>query len=100
MKKLCFALLISCAFTQVEALLPPLYQTSSEIQQMMADQQLGQKLQAGEVIEKIEKNAHGYEIITNKSRVQVVVEYEPAQRPGPAHFRFHFGNPTSLPVKS
>ncbi len=97
MKKLAFTLLTALIVMQAEALLPPLYQTSSEIQAIMANEQLGQKLQSGEVIEKIEKNEQGYEITTNKSRLQVKVTYAPIQHPGPAQYRLSFSNSVSLP---
>jgi hypothetical protein len=96
MKKLGMILLASLAVIQAEALLPPLYQTAAEIRSIVSSEQLGQKLQSGEVIEKIEKNDQGYEITTNQHQIQVEVEYEPAQRPGPAHFRLHFGEPHPL----
>ena len=96
MKIFALILLASLGGMQAEALLPPLYQTSSEIKAIMADEQLGQKLQAGEVIEKIEKNDKGYEITTNKSHLQVNVMNETAQRPGPTHYKLQFGEPTPL----
>lgn len=90
-----YALAIVAAFVigQVEAALPPLYQTSKEIVSIMTDDQLGKKLQSGEVIEKIEKNEDGYEISTNKNKVQVKVVYQPAERPGPARYHLVFENP-------
>lgn len=97
MKKLRFTILAALMMTlQVEAILPPLYQTSSEIKAMMEDIQLGQKLQSGEVIEKIEKNEQGYLIVTNKSQLQVKVIYQPSQGPGPAHYKLYFDDSTPL----
>ena len=96
MKKLSLFLLALCLIFQVEAILPPLYETSSVIQQILRDDQLGKTLQSGEVIEKIEKNSAGYLITTNKSRVQVRVEVLPAQNMGPAQFKISFGHPESI----
>ncbi len=96
MKILGLTILACFAIMQAEAILPPLYETSSEIKAIMADEQLGQKLQSGEVIVKVEKNDQGYEITTNHHRLQVYVTYEPAQRPGPAHFKLRFGEPAPL----
>lgn len=96
MKKFGMILFISLVALQAEAVLPPLYQTSSEIKAIMVDEQLGEKLQSGEVIEKIEKTNQGYTITTNKSRLEVKVIYEPAQRPGPAHYHLSFGNAVPL----
>ncbi len=81
---------------RAEAALPPLYQTSSEIKAIMEDIQLGQKLQSGESIEKIEKNDQGYLITTNKSQLQVKVTYQPAQQPGPVSYQLHFDDSSAL----
>lgn len=78
------------------ALLPPLYQTAGEIQAIVSDSQLGSKLQAGEPIIDIRKNSKGYEIITNKHRVQVTFEYKKTARPGPAQYILHFEDPIPL----
>jgi hypothetical protein len=94
MKRLILTLFASLAIMQAEALLPPLYQSTAEIKAILADDQLGKKLQSGEIIKKIKKNAQGYEIITNHHRLQVTVENEPSQGPGPAHFKLIFDNPT------
>lgn len=96
MKKYIFAIAASLAVMQAEALLPPLYQGSAEIKAIMEDERLGQKLGSGDVIVKIEKNDPGYEITTNKHHLQVYVEYERAQRPGPAHYKLRFGE--ALPL--
>lgn len=96
MKKLAMILLVSLTAVKAEAILPPLYQTASEIKSIMTDKELGERLQSGEAIMKIEKNELGYEVITNRHHVQVYVEYESALRPGPAHFKLHFGEPIPL----
>ena len=92
MKKIGLTVLASITIIQAQAALPPLYQTSKEIMMMMQDSQLGEKLQSGEVIEKIEKNKDGYEIVTNKSHLQVTILYELAKQPGPVNFKLHFGD--------
>ena len=96
MKKLAFTILASLALTQAEALLPPLYQGSTEIKAILGDEQLGQKLGAGDVITKIEKTDQGYVITTNKHRLPVYVNYEPAKMPGPAQYKIHFGEAESI----
>lgn len=98
MKNLNFVLLVTflAIIVQVEGALPPLYQTSSEIKAILEDKQLGQKLESGEVITKIKKNEQGYVITTNQHRLQIYVSYEPPQRPGPAHFKLSFGDPSPL----
>lgn len=82
--------------SSLEATLPPLYQTSTEIKAILMDQQLGQKLQSGEVIMKIEKNEKGYEILTNQHRLQVDVNNQPAERPGPTPYTLEFHDPQTL----
>lgn len=96
MKNLVILLICLSVAMQAEALLPPLYQTSAEIQAILSHDQLGHKLQSGEGILKIEKNDAGYEIITNRHRLQVYVEYEAAKQPGPARYQLHFGEPQVL----
>lgn len=91
MKRLILTVLASLTLlSSLEAALPPLYQTSTEIKAIMMDPQLGQKLQSGEVITKIEKTAKGYEIFTNEHRLQVDVDYQPAERPGPTPYTLEF----------
>lgn len=80
----------------VEAILPPLYQTASEIKSILENQQLGETLQSGESIIKIEKIDQGYELTTNKHHLKVDIIYEPSIRPGPAQFKLQFGTPIPL----
>jgi hypothetical protein len=96
MKKWILTLLACTALGQANALLPPLYQGSTEIKAILADPQLGQKLSSGDVITKIEKTDRGYLIVTNKHRLEVTVDYEPAERPGPAQYVIRFGKAETL----
>lgn len=73
-----------------EALLPPLYEGIREIKAILEDPELSQELTSGEVIEAIEKNDKGYEIQTNRSRLQVDVHALPVDHPGPAQFELEF----------
>lgn len=75
------------------AILPPLYQTSNEIKAILESKELGQKLGSGDVIQTIQKNESGYEIITNKHRLQVDVSYVSNKGPGPAEYKFIFKTP-------
>ncbi len=91
MKKLILTTVASLTLlSSLEAALPPLYQTSAEIKAIMMDPQLGQKLESGEVITKIEKTGKGYEIFTNQHRLQVDVIHQPAERPGPIPYVLEF----------
>lgn len=99
MKKFLFAFLaIMPLAASAFALLPPLYETAAVIKAIVTDPQLGQKLEAGEVIVTIQRNETGYEVITNKHRVQVDVTNEPAERPGPAHYKIVFQE--AVPLKA
>lgn len=96
MKTFAFMLLATIALNHAEALLPPLYQETAELKAILSDERLGQKLSAGDVILKIEKSDQGYEITTNKHHLQVFIDYEPAQRPGPAQYKIRFGEVAPL----
>lgn len=83
-------------FSSMEAVLPPLYEGAKEIRAMLKNRELDQKLESGEVITTIQKNEKGYEIITNKHRVQVDVIYQPNAHPGPARFELQFHEAEAL----
>lgn len=96
MKNFFLACLASLAIgSSAEALLPPLYEGISEIKSILISRELDQKLESGDVILSIQKNDNGYEIITNKHRLQVDIIYRPMPHPGPAQFelRFHDAEP-------
>lgn len=99
MKKIIFTAAIAFLFTHGEAALPPLYQTAREIKSLVSDDQLGERLQSGEVIERIEKNERGYLIVTNKNQLQVNIIYERAQRPGPVPYQLLFEEPIPIPIE-
>lgn len=96
MKRVMLILLANCAIAQTEALLPPLYKGSAELKAILSDEELGRQLGSGDVITKIERTTSGYEITTNKHHLQVYVDHEPAQRPGPALYKIRFGEATPL----
>lgn len=96
MKKILSALIFSWVLGQSGyALLPPLYQTANEIKAILESKELSQKLKSGEVIMTIQKNDEGYEIVTNKHRLQVDVSYLHQNRPGPSQFQFDFHQPSA-----
>jgi hypothetical protein len=93
MKKWIFCLLFaSIGF----AALPPLYQTSNEIKEILNDERLYEKLGSASAIQGIIKAANGWVVITNKYYLNVFVEYLPTKRMGPANFELHFSNPIEL----
>lgn len=94
--KYLLTILSLCLLNPLEAILPPLYETALEMKAILTDQQLGQKLHSGEVIQMIQKNDQGYEILTNQHRLQIDVLYQPPKQPGPAHFKLYFHAPTPI----
>jgi hypothetical protein len=93
MKKFIFSLLFaSIGFSA----LPPVYQTSNEIKEILNDERLYEKLGSESVIQGIIKGEKGWIVITNKYYLRVFVEYLPAKRVGPVDFRLHFSDPIEL----
>lgn len=79
------------AFTSdLQAVLPPLYQTSKELSVVLQGDNLGKALPSGEPILEIRKNSQGYEITTLHYHVQANIIYKASDRPGPAQFEVEF----------
>ena len=76
-----------------EGVLPPLYQGVKELQSILSSPELGQKLESGDVIEKIKKTEQGYTIVTNKRELSIEVEYQKTGKIGPAPYVLKFGEP-------
>ena len=96
-----YSLLIAGALitASLQALLPPLYESTKELQAILASPELGQKLTSGDVIEKIERTSDGFLITTNKRTLLVIVTYEATGRIGPASDKLTFGDPVPLPTQ-
>lgn len=94
MKKLCFILLASSGF----ALLPPLAQSTREIQAVLVDARLHETLGSGEVIKEIIRNEQGYLIVSYNYSLQVDIHYIRGDQNGigPAKFRLEFQQPVVL----
>ena len=77
------------------AALPPLYQSTREIQALLTDSQLGENLGSGEMIEKIIRIEDGYLVITPKYKMIVNVHYQANAKNfvGPAKFELEFNTP-------
>lgn len=84
------------AGASAQAALPPLYESLAELKSVINNPQLTKKLVSGELITKIEKNDQGFLISTNKHTLQAYIDYLPATRPGPAHYKVRFGDPKAL----
>lgn len=79
-----------------EGALPPLYESTKEIQAILGSPELGERLSSGEVIEKIEKTSSGFAIVTNQHRLEVDVVYKPQNYMGPQSFKLVFKEALSL----
>lgn len=79
-----------------EGLLPPLYEGIKEMQAILGSPEIGEKLQSGELITKIEKTNEGFLIETNQHQLDVKVIYQDTHKIGPATFQLKFGEPTKL----
>lgn len=82
--------LIGMGTTPGEAILPPLYQGIRELQAILSAPEIGQKLESGDVIEKIIRTDTGFKIVTNKREVVIHIEYSHNQKIGPADFMLKF----------
>lgn len=91
MRSLGFIFATTLTVTQpLLGLLPPLYESKKEMLAILESPELLSKLSSGELIIAIEKNESGYEVRTNKSHLQVDVQYQEAEHPGPAQFELEF----------
>lgn len=96
MKKFCFIFLASTAF----AALPPLAQSTREIQTLLADSRLYESLGSAELIQQITRTEKGYLIITSNYAMEVDVRYVKNQKwVGPAQLEFQFQPAVDLHLK-
>ncbi|OGN63792.1 MAG: hypothetical protein A3E80_06725 [Chlamydiae bacterium RIFCSPHIGHO2_12_FULL_49_9] len=84
-----------CFVAPLCAVLPPFYESVREIQALLSDSRLHERLGSAETIEGIARTEMGYLIETGNYRLEVEMEYLPAGRPGPAKFRFDFHEPVA-----
>lgn len=85
MKKLFFIFIfLTCVKTY--ALLPPLYQSIKEIDQIITDERVQNELTSAEPILEVKRAEGGYIIITNRYSLFVEVNYTPQDLIRPAKF--------------
>lgn len=100
MKKTILATIAFLAISQSAfAALPPFYQSLAELNTLLKDHRLAEKLGSGEPILHIQKNAEGYLITGNKYQLQAKVTYHKPDQVGfvgPAIFTIDFDNPVLL----
>jgi hypothetical protein len=95
MKKMIFLLgLITASY----AALPPLYQSTREIQAILTDSQLTSKLGSAESILQILKIDGGYLVSTTQHTIKVDVVYKRLEdrKVGPAQFELNFQDPHKI----
>lgn len=73
--------------------LPPLAQSSKEIQELLADSRLYSLLKSSDIIKEVIRTEEGYVILTKDRLLRVDIEYLPQSGPGPRKFEFHFHMP-------
>lgn len=91
MKKLFFIFLSSSAF----AALPPLAQSTRELQTLLSDPRVYQSLGSAEIIQNITRTETGYLIVTQHYALPVDIKYGEGDRKiiGPQEFEFEFQEP-------
>ena len=88
MKKLFRYILLSCTLLNLdlEAALPPFYQSVRELKQIIDSPEVASELGSAEPILDIQRNSAGYLITSLKDSVQVDIVYEAQEMPGPKNF--------------
>ncbi len=91
MNKYIFVFLASAGF----AALPPLAQSTREIQALLADDRFYNSLGSGERIQEIIRTENGYEVTTQHYTMQVEIRYIRGDQKicGPVKFEFEFYQP-------
>lgn len=95
MKKWFFILFASTTF----AVLPPLAQSTREMQALLADSRFYDSLGSAEIVKDIIRTDKGYLVLTQNYALRVDVKYSGRsddQRVGPAKFELDFHQPVDL----
>lgn len=94
MRKIILLLLASTSF----AALPPLAQSTRELQALLSDSQLYSNLGSAEIIQDIIRTDHGYLVLTQNYAMRVDVKYgsEEQKKMGPVPFQMEYHLPLDL----
>jgi len=76
--------------------LPPLAQSSRELQAILSDSHLFELLGSAGLLHSIMKTKDGYLIVTRTHALRVDIEYLRAPHPGPVPFEVHFHQPLRI----
>jgi len=92
MKKWISILFASTAF----AALPPLAQSTQELQALLADSRFYEALGSSELVKEIIRTEKGYLILTQNYVMQVDLQYGGGKGVGPIPFQLEFHSPVDL----
>lgn len=73
------------SLSTVSAALPPLYESLREIEAILTDNQLSQKLTGDQMITSINRTDEGFVVITNKCSMHVDVKYHTSNKGSEMH---------------
>lgn len=84
--------LAAFCLSNLNALLPPLYESLHQFQAIINDPKFTEPFQSGEAILSIEQTGDGNFLIkTNHHTLEAKVESLQQSVPGPGHYKVHFG---------
>ena len=95
-KAICFIFACMIPAMGVFGLLPPLAQSTREIQAILSDSRTYEYLGGGQIIQNVTKTRSGYVVMTQDYLMRVDIGYLQSQTIGPAVFECHFYHPVSL----
>lgn len=78
------------------SVLPPLVQSSRELQEILSDPRFFERLGSAALLKEISVVEKGYLFITRDQILQVDIQYQRSTRPGPVSFTLHFHEPTPI----
>lgn len=93
-KKILLTATALCLTSGAFASLPPLAQSSREIQAILKSAETYRLLGGGEIIQGISRHHNGYLVSTAHKQLFVEVHYVPTGKIGPAEFELVFFDPT------
>lgn len=91
MKKFIFGTLVFLGMIQnAFAALPPFYESLAELNALLKDPRLADRLGSGELITSIQKNDQGWQVTTTHYNLQIDVVYQKTELIGPQKFELRF----------
>jgi len=87
---------LSTAAFHVEALLPPVYESTREYKALITNRELTTQLGSAEMIRDIKRDETGFTVTGLHHTLKVDVVYDPISHPGPAQFHLVFHKPVEI----